>query len=80
MTLCRDNTETFNYKIEGFKLPWLIKGSYFVLNLYDTNNRKYRKIYNPLPEKEFTFDYDWSEGSMRRVQKKLTREQKRCNK
>ncbi|MCB4797221.1 hypothetical protein [Neotamlana laminarinivorans] len=77
---CGDNTETFNYDIENFKLPWLTKGNHFVLYIYDTTNKKYKKIYDPLPDKDFTFEYDWSEGSMRRVQKKLTKEQKRCNK
>lgn len=77
---CGNDTETLNYDIEGFKLPWLNKGSHFVLYIYNTTNKKYRKIYDPLPEKKFTFEYDWSEGSMRRVQKKLTKEQKKCNK
>lgn len=77
---CGDNTETFNYDIEDFKLHWLTKGTHFVLYIYNTTNKKYRKIYDPLPDKNFTFEYDWSESSMRRTQKKLTKEQKRCNK
>ena len=77
--ICGDKIEDFNYEIEDFKLPWLNQGSFFILYIYNTTNKKYRKIYNPLPEKKFTFEYDWSEGSMRRVQKKLTKEQRKCN-
>ncbi len=77
---CGEKTETLNYEIEDFKLPWLNKGSYFVLYIYNTKKNKYKKIYDSLPAKEFTFEYDWSEGSMRRAQKKLTKEQKKCNK
>lgn len=76
---CGDDTETFNYTIEDFKLKWLTEGNHFVLYIYNTNNKMYKKIYDPLPNKEFTFEYDWSEGSMRRVQKKLTKEQRKCN-
>ena len=76
---CGDNTETFNYDIEDFKLAWLDKGNHFVLYIYNTTNKKYKNIYDPLPNKSFTFEYDWSEGSMRRTQKKLTKEQKKCN-
>lgn len=79
ITQCEDNIDSFNYDIEGFKLAWLNKGTHFVLYIYDTTNKKYKEIYDPLPGKNFTFEYDWSEGSMRRVQKKLTKKQKKCN-
>ena len=77
---CEDNILSFNYDIEDFKLPWLNKGTHFILYIYDTTNKKYKEIYDSLPEKKFTFEYDWSEGSMRRVQKKLMKKQKDCNK
>jgi len=67
---CGNRVDTSEYKIENFKLAWLNKGSYFILYIYDTNNKKYNKIYEPLPNEHFTFEFDWSEGSMRRVQKK----------
>lgn len=76
---CNKNTEHINYDLEGFKLPWLTNGTYFTLYIYDTSDKNYKKFYDPLPGKTFTFEYDWSEGSMRRVQKRLTKKQKKCN-
>lgn len=76
--ICKDKIETINYDIENFKLAWLNKGTHFVLYIYDIRNKKYRKIYNPILGKKFTYEYDWSEGSMRRVQKRLTKNQKKC--
>ena len=76
---CGDDTETFDYDIGDFKLAWLTKGNHFILYIYNMSTKNYRRIYHPLPNKNFTFEYDWSEGSMRRVQKKQTKDQKRCN-
>jgi lipopolysaccharide export LptBFGC system permease protein LptF len=56
------------YEIEDFKLNWLTKGTFFILYIYNTNKKK-NNLLNPLPNKNFTFEYDWSEGSMNRVRK-----------
>ena len=77
--LCKKKSKFTLYEIDDFKLSWLTKGSYFILYIYNTNNKKYKNIYDSLPNKEFTFEYDWNGGSsMRRVQKKMTKQQKKC--
>lgn len=76
--VCGDNIETYKYEIVDFKLPWLLKGAYFILYIYNTNKKEYKNIYSPLPGKEFTFEYDWEGIWMRRVQKKLTKKQRKC--
>lgn len=43
---------------------------YFILRIYDTRLRKYKKTYNPIDGKEFTYDYDLPNGSMRRVKRR----------
>jgi len=72
--ICKDNIEFYNYKIESFEKKWL-KGYYFILYMYNTNKRKYKKIFNPIPTKEFTYEYDSPNGSLRRVTK---RKRKKC--
>lgn len=52
--------------------------SYFILYIYDTRLKKYKKYYNPIEYKNFTYEYDSPNGSMRRVQKKFTRKQLNC--
>jgi hypothetical protein len=43
---------------------------YLILRIYDTRLRKYKKTYNPIDGKQFTYDYDSPNGSMRRVKKR----------
>ena len=76
--VCGDNIKTYKYEIVDFKLPWLIKSSYFILYIYNTNKKEYKDIYNSLPGTEFTYEYNWDGVSMFRVQKKLTKEQRKC--
>lgn len=66
----KDKTNYFNFEITDFNKNWLTKGSYFILYIYNTEKKKYRKMYNPIVGEKFTYDYDWSEGSMRRATKK----------
>src|SRR5699024_9821958 len=75
--LCGDKTKSFKYEIDNFRLPWLNCGSYFVLYIYNKDSEIYHKIYEPLPGKNFIYEYDWSEGSMHRVRKKVIK--KDCN-
>ena len=76
---CDENTNYYNYEIEDFKQSWLNpEQQYVVIYIYNTDNKNYTKIYNPLPGKSYTYEYDAPGGSMRRVQKNLTKEQKKC--
>lgn len=67
--LCNEKVNYSYYLIEDFKVQWL-KDDFYILRIYDTSLRKYRKLYNSLPNKSFTYEYDSPSGSMRRVQKK----------
>lgn len=74
---CKGNLESRMYEIEDFKLSWLDQ-PYVILYIYNTGNNKYKKIYNPLPGKDYTYDYEYPGGTMKRVQKSYTKEQKKC--
>lgn len=43
--------------------------SYFILYIYDTRLKKYKKYYNSINDKDFTYEYDSPNGSMRRARK-----------
>jgi hypothetical protein len=75
--ICKDNISYSNYIIDDFKFNWL-KNDFFILHIYDLNDKKNKKFYNPLPNKNFTYEYDSPAGSMRQVQKRKTVEQKQC--
>ncbi|WP_299365572.1 hypothetical protein [Winogradskyella sp.] len=66
--VCDDETYYYDYEID-FKQGWL-KNYFFVLKIYNTERKKYRKIYEPLEGKKYTFEYDSSNGQMLRVTKK----------
>ena len=74
---CNDDLTSKMYEIDDFKLSWLDQ-PYVILYIYNTDNSKYKKIYNPLPGKDYTYDYEYPGGTMKRVQKSYTKEQKRC--
>ncbi len=74
---CGEDVKYYNYIIDDFKMSWLNDG-FFILYVYNTDNKKYRKIYNSLAGKNYTYEYDSSIGSMRRMQKRKTKEQKEC--
>ncbi|MCI3937853.1 hypothetical protein MQX03_11630 [Chryseobacterium aahli] len=76
--ICKEQSKSKMYEIGDFKLSWLDQ-PYVILYVYNTDDKKYKKIYNPLANKSYTYEYDTPGGSMRRVQKKLTQEQKRCS-
>lgn len=66
--VCKDDINYYHYNIEDFKIEWL-NNYYFIMYIYNTNKKKYKKIYNPIASKNFTYEYDSPNGSMRRVQK-----------
>lgn len=77
--ICGEKSETEIYEIDDFRLNWL-EQSYFILYIYNTDNKDYKKIYNPLPGKNYTFEYDFPNGTMKRVQKAPTKQQRKCQK
>jgi hypothetical protein len=74
--ICDDETFYYDYVID-FKSGWL-KNYFFILNIYNTDRKQYRKIYEPLEGKNYTFEYDSSNGQMLRVTKKK-RKKECCN-
>jgi len=65
----------YSYNIE-LKKGWL-DYSFFVLKIYNTSKRKYKKIFEPLKGKDYTYEYYYPGGQMLRVTKKKRR--KECN-
>ncbi len=75
--MCNDDITYHNYEID-FNNKWLNE-SYFILNIYDMNEKKYRKLYDPLPGKTYNYDYRSSNTvNGKLLQKKLTKKQKKC--
>lgn len=74
---CKDDLTSKLYEIEDFKLSWLDQ-PYVILYIYNTDNKSYKNIYNPLPGKTYTYDYEYPGGTMKRVQKSFTKDQKKC--
>ena len=74
--VCDDETFYYSYNID-FKKGWL-KNYFFILNIYNTDQKKYRKIYEPLKGKEYTYEYNSSNGQMLRVTRKK-RKKECCN-
>lgn len=67
--VCKDDINYYHYDIEDFKIGWL-NNYYFIMYVYDTDKKEYKKKYNPIPGKNFTYEYDSPNGSMRRVQRR----------
>ena len=65
----KGNAKYLSYKIEDFNRDWLSKGNYFILYIYTADYKGSRKRHGFLPGQKITYEYDWSEGSMRRVTK-----------
>lgn len=63
----KDEQKVKNYEIEMGKI-WL-EQPYLILNIYNTNEKKYRKL-EPLKGKEYTFELQYPAGQMLRVRKK----------
>ena len=72
---CGKKNIQHDYKID-IKKGWL-KNYYYVLHIYNTNKEKYKKIFDPLPGKSYTYEIDYPGGAMKRIRKqKLSTE---CN-
>ena len=76
--VCGESTQYYNYEIDDCELTWL-ENDYSILHVINTDKKKYRKIYDPLPDKNFTYEYEYPGGATKRVQKKFTKEQRRCS-
>lgn len=69
MEVYKDNIKYSHFEIDDFKVEWL-QQDFFILHIYDIEEKKFKRIYSALPNKSFTYEYDSPSGSMRRVQKK----------
>ncbi|PKP23898.1 MAG: hypothetical protein CVU03_14185 [Bacteroidetes bacterium HGW-Bacteroidetes-2] len=74
--VCKD-IKYYDYEIPIFN-SWLSQ-SYFVLNIYNLDLKSNRKLYTPLPNKNYNYQYEFPNSGSRIIQKKLTKEQKKCN-
>jgi hypothetical protein len=68
--LVSKEVEYYYYSIEDFKIQWL-KDYFFVLYIYNTDNKKYKKEYFPLEGKNYTYEYDSPSGSIKRVKRAI---------
>lgn len=57
-----------SYEIDAGK-GWLAM-SYIIVNIYNTDNKKYKNKLFPLPGKNYTFELEYSGGQMLRPRKK----------
>lgn len=71
---CRNFDKTYNYKID-LKKGWLTN-YYYILRIYNTSKRQYRKVYSPLEGQTYTYEYDYPGGSVNRITK---RRKQKCN-
>ena len=69
---CNGNQIVHNYEIE-LKKAWL-DYSFVVLRIYNVNKKRYKGMFNPLKNKDYTYEMDFPEGSITRVKKKLLNE------
>lgn len=76
-TICKEKIDYSFFNIEDINFK-LLTYDYLILKIYNTELKRYRKIYDPISGKNFTYEYDSPNGSMRRVQKKFTRKQLNC--
>ncbi len=58
----------YNYDIKIGK-NWFEK-SYIILRVYNTDKKKYKKIFNPIKGTNYTFELDYGGGSMLQIRKK----------
>lgn len=76
-TICKEDVSYSFFKIDDLRFS-LLEYNFFILHIYDTKLKQYKSIYEPIINKDFTYEYDSPVGSMRRVQKKKTNKQKYC--
>lgn len=65
---CKNKQRIYNYKID-LKKGWL-QHYYYILHIYNTDKRKYKKIYTPLEGQTYTYESDYPGGSVKRVMKR----------
>ncbi|PHS04933.1 MAG: hypothetical protein COA88_13045 [Kordia sp.] len=70
--ICKKNNIEHTYEIE-LKKGWL-KHYYFVLKVYNTDKKKYKKLFTPLLGKNYTYEYYYPGGQVLRVTKKKRKE------
>jgi hypothetical protein len=67
--LINDNVSYSFFTIDDLSFK-KFEHSYFILYIYDTRLKKYKKYYNPIKDKDFTYEYDSPNGSMKRVKRR----------
>lgn len=60
--------KVYNYDIKIGK-NWFEK-SYIIFRLYNTDKKKYKKMFDPIEGTKYTYEIDYAGGSMLRVRKK----------
>lgn len=76
-SICKENVSYSFFTIDDLKFS-ILEYDFFILNIYDTKLKQYKSTYEPIINKDFTYEYDSPAGSIRRVQKKKTNKQKHC--
>lgn len=76
-TICKEKIDYSFFNIEDINFK-LLTYDYLILKIYNTGLKRYKKIYDPISGKNFTYEYDSPNSSMRRVQKKFTKKQLSC--
>jgi hypothetical protein len=75
--ICRETVKYSFFVIDDLNIN-LLKNDFFILYIYDLDSKGNRKIFSPLPNKNFTYEYDSPTGPMRRVQNVKSKKEK-CN-
>ena len=77
---CKGEQKNYSYVIELENSYF--KYEYLIMHLFNLDKKKYRKIYFPISDnKNYTYYFDYpSNFKGRLIQRRLTKEQKKCNK
>ncbi len=65
---CNTDEHHYDYEIE-LKKEWF-EHYFFILKVYNTNKKKYKKIFDAIEGKEFTYEYYYPGGQMLRLTKR----------
>lgn len=65
---CDEEQRSYNYEID-FKKGW-VENNFTVVNIYNTNKKRYKNIYLPLPNKSYTYEVIYPGGAQTVVKKK----------
>lgn len=69
---CKNKEFCNSYNID-IKKAWL-ESDFYILYVFNTDKRKYKKLLKPIKNKNYTFEYDYPGGAIRRIRIKSTKE------